>query len=271
MAGNTVYLVTGANRGIGAGIVSALLKRPNSTVIATARDLSKFSSSSSASGEEIAAPGSKVIPFLLDEDRPEISSSTLGARLEAEQGITSLNVVIANAGSSSGFYDVANTDAEGVTYDLNVNAVGVVKLFKAVWPLLDDAAPATSSGEGTKKEKKFVVISSSVGSMGCLMAEAEATGQMVPGVAYGMSKAAVNFFCVRVAGEFKGRGLLVGVLHPGWVKTDMGQSFADAAGYSGEIPTDVPSSAKGILERMDALTPEISGHFFSYDGKPLPW
>ncbi|KAM7198844.1 hypothetical protein V8F33_004858 [Rhypophila sp. PSN 637] len=267
MAGNTVYLVTGANRGIGAGIVTALLKRPNSTVIATARDLSKFSSSPVNSLPDGAiASGSKVIPFLLDEARPEISSSTLGARLEAEQGITSLNVVIANAGSSSGFYDVLNTDAEGVTYDLNVNAVGVVKLFKAVWPLLD--APTS---EGTKKEKKFVVISSSMGSMGCLMAEAEATGQMAPGVAYGMSKAAVNFFCVRVAGEFKGRGLLVGVLHPGWVKTDMGQSFADAAGYSGEIPTDVPSSAKGILERIDALTPEISGHFFSYDGKPLPW
>jgi len=35
-----------------------------------------------------------------------------------------------------------------------------------------------------------------------------------------------------------------------WVKTQMGQDFADAAQYGGEIPTDVPTSAKGIIERV---------------------
>ncbi|KAM7203450.1 hypothetical protein V8F20_004044 [Naviculisporaceae sp. PSN 640] len=257
MAANTVYLVTGANRGIGAGIVTHLLTRPNTTVIATTRKLSSFSPANSLSEAQIA-PGSKVIPFLLDDAVPEISSTTLAARLEGEHGITSLNVVIANAGSSSGFYDVLGTDIEGMRYDFEVNTLGPVRLFKAVWPLLN-----ASGNQGVCK--KFAVVSSALGSMAITAQE------MAPGVAYGMSKAAVNFFCVRVAGEFRGKGLLVAALHPGWVKTDMGQSFADAANHSGEIPTDVPSSAKGIIERIDALTPETSGHFFSYDGKELPW
>lgn len=35
-----------------------------------------------------------------------------------------------------------------------------------------------------------------------------------------------------------------------WVKTQMGQDFAHACKYAGEIPTDVPTSAKGVIERV---------------------
>lgn len=192
--------------GIGAGIVKTLLQRPNTTVIATARKLSSFSPTDTA---EIA-PGSKVIPFLLDEAVPEISSATLAARLEVEHGITSLNVVIANAGGSSGFYDVKGTDVEGMRFDFEVNCLGPVKLFAAVWPLLE-AQPSKEKKEGEEKKKvrKFAVVSSAIGSIGVTMQE------VAPGVAYGTSKAAVNYFCVRVAREFAERGLLVSVLHPG--------------------------------------------------------
>src|ERR1700760_1021388 len=37
MASNTVYVITGANRGIGLGLVQAYLARPSTTVVATVR------------------------------------------------------------------------------------------------------------------------------------------------------------------------------------------------------------------------------------------
>jgi norsolorinic acid ketoreductase len=73
-----------------------------------------------------------------------------------------------------------------------------VKLFQATWPLLE-----------TSTVKKFVMVSSSVGSIASLGMES------FPSTAYGMSKAAVNWFGKKLSVEFKEKGLVVGVVHPG--------------------------------------------------------
>jgi NAD(P)-dependent dehydrogenase (short-subunit alcohol dehydrogenase family) len=135
--------------------------------------------------------------------------------LEAEHGITRLDVVIANAGGSPFCKDIEHTDPDTeLVGDFEVNAVGPAKLFRGVWGLLgvDSASAASAGGEGegeTKREKKFVLMSSTLGSKGCLEKEC------LPGIGYGMAKAAANWWAKRVSVEFKGRGLVVGVLHPG--------------------------------------------------------
>lgn len=83
-------------------------------------------------------------------------------------------------------------------YDFEVNTVGTVKLFKSTWPLLRDG-----------DAKKFIVVSSSVGSIAALEQES------FPGTAYGISKAALNWFAKKVSVEMKDEGLLVGIVHPG--------------------------------------------------------
>lgn len=75
-----------------------------------------------------------------------------------------------------------------------------MKLFRATWPLLEGSA---------RGKKKFVLISSSVGSIGSLGEES------FPSMAYGMSKAAANWFAKKLSVEFKEQGLLVGIVHPG--------------------------------------------------------
>jgi NAD(P)-dependent dehydrogenase (short-subunit alcohol dehydrogenase family) len=55
---------------------------------------------------------------------------------------------------------------------------------------------------------KFVYVSSTLGSIGILDQES------MPGVAYGMSKAAGNWFVKKVSVELKGQ-VVAGVLHPG--------------------------------------------------------
>ena len=94
----------------------------------------------------------------------------------ASAGLGHLDVAVANAGSSAGFLDVLSTDPADVLADVEVNAVGPMRLFAAAWPFLEKGA-----------DKKFVVMTSSVGSIGSLEEEA------FPSTAYGMSKAALNW------------------------------------------------------------------------------
>ncbi len=57
--------------------------------------------------------------------------------------------------------------------------------------------------------KKFILITSSMGSITVLEQE------ILPGVTYGMSKAPANWFAKKVSVDFKEKGLVVGILHPG--------------------------------------------------------
>ncbi|OIW28308.1 NAD(P)-binding protein [Coniochaeta ligniaria NRRL 30616] len=253
MPDNTIYLVTGTNKGIGLALVSHLLQRPNTTVIATFR-ASSSAPSTSALSSLVPHPSSTLIPLPLPI-LPIPSTATLTSLLPPS--ITHLDVVIANAGGTSGFRDVPSTSAQDMRYDFDLNAVGTAELFRVTWPLLE------CSGKGTKK---FVVVSSSVGSIGGLAEE------NFPATAYGMSKAAANWWARKVGLDFGGRGLAVGVLHPGWVKTGMGTGIADALGIEEGGPgMTAEESAEALLEQIDGLTLENSGEFKSYNGKTLPW
>ncbi|KXX73565.1 Norsolorinic acid ketoreductase [Madurella mycetomatis] len=262
MSDNTIYLITGANRGIGLHLTALLLARPNTTVIATSRT----PSITPASIPGTLHPTSKLIPFLLDESNPVINHASLRARLAAEYpDVTRLDVVVANAGGSSGFKDVLGTEPEEIARDLEVNTLGAVRLFQAVVGLLlGEGGDVDGVGEEDKGRKRFVVVSSSVGSIGALEME------NFPGVGYGMSKAATNWWARKVSLEFAAKGLLVGVLHPGWVKTAMGQAMADAVGFP-EPPLSSEESAKGVLTQIENLTPEKSGQFLAWNGMNLPW
>ncbi|KAK0721585.1 hypothetical protein B0T26DRAFT_641377 [Lasiosphaeria miniovina] len=251
---NTVYLVTGANRGIGLAMVTMLLQRPHTTVIATSRrpppQEHSASSATSIPDELPAHATSTLVQVLLNDSDATISSATLHGRLRDTHNIARLDVVVANAGSSSGFHDILATDPDfDLLHDFVVNAAGPAKLFRAVWPLLDP---------------EFVLITSSLGSIGCLDEES------MPSTAYGMSKAAANWFAKKLSVEFRDRGLLVGIIHPGFVKTSMGQAVADAIGMK-EPPMSVEDSAKGVIEQIDTLTPEKSGQFLRFDGGKMPW
>ncbi|KAK4228536.1 Norsolorinic acid ketoreductase [Podospora fimiseda] len=255
MADNTVYLITGANRGIGLALTTLLLTRPKTTVIATSRTLPSPSSPYSSIPIH---PTSILIPILLDDSNnsDDISSSTLSARV-LEAGISHINIVIANAGSSAGFKTIKETEIDDYRQDLEVNLFGVIKLFKGVWKNLL---------EKTTENKKFIVISSSVGSIDML---GKGEGELPVG-GYGLSKAAINWWAQKLSAEYKSKGLLVGVIHPGWVKTAMGQGLADAVGVK-EPPLTTEESAKGILEQIDGLTEEKTHQFLMYDGRVLPW
>ena len=80
--------------------------------------------------------------------------------------------------------------------------------------------------------------------------------------AYRASKAALNKIASTLAVDLKSRGITVVTLHPGWVRTDMGGPNADIS---------VEQSVDGQQKIFAGLSPEQSGGFFNYDGRPIAW
>lgn len=80
---------------------------------------------------------------------------------------------------------------------------------------------------------------------------------------YRMSKVALNMAGRSLAIDLRPRGIAVAILHPGLVRTRM-VNF-NAQGISPE------QAVRGLLQRIDALTPETSGTFWHANGDVLPW
>ena len=79
---------------------------------------------------------------------------------------------------------------------------------------------------------------------------------------YRSSKAALNMVARSLAHDLRSQGVTVVVLHPGWVRTDMGGEHAPLA------PHESISSLRQVLSSLHI---EKSGSFLNYDGTELPW
>ena len=79
---------------------------------------------------------------------------------------------------------------------------------------------------------------------------------------YGDSKEALNLEFRNRVDDWRERGALAIVVHPGWVRTDMGGSSA---------PLSVEESAIGVRDLIANLTPEQHGRFWTWDGREHPW
>jgi NAD(P)-dependent dehydrogenase (short-subunit alcohol dehydrogenase family) len=79
---------------------------------------------------------------------------------------------------------------------------------------------------------------------------------------YGDSKAALNDEFRRRADSWRAAGAIAVVIHPGWVRTDMGGSNASIG---------VPESSDGITRVLDGLDASRHGRFLTWDGREHPW
>ncbi|KIW66425.1 hypothetical protein PV04_05760 [Phialophora macrospora] len=254
----TTYLVTGANKGLGLALVQTYLARPDNTVIAAVRDPSSPSSKSLATLPRSST--SRLIVVRIESTSTTDADDAI-ATLEQVHGITTLDVVIANAGIANTYPAVHDATAKAMLEHYTVNVVGVVTLFRAVRPLLLRTA-ATGTNARTPK---FVTMSSAAGTIG---AQDRAP---VPNAAYGPSKAALNWVTMKIHLENKDQGLCSFPIHPGWVQTDMGNAGAVAFGLEKAMLT-LEESIPGIVDVIDKATIEATGgKFMVYDGTEFPW
>ncbi|CAG9945078.1 unnamed protein product [Clonostachys rosea f. rosea IK726] len=255
MSQNKIYLITGANRGIGRGLTASLLQRPSTTVVAAVRDPAKAKEAleSLPRGQD-----SKIIVIKLDSG-VDSDASVAVSRLQKDFGISALDVVIANAGIANDGNTVLNTSPESIRDHFNVNTIAPISLLQATQPLLKKA----QSGNPI-----FVAMSTAISSIGFQEKLAHFPPRFSP---YGASKSALNWLIRRV--HIEEPWLTAFVFHPGLVLTDMGTGLVNAAkdpSKTGAITVDV--SVNGILKTLDSASREISGTFQNYDGSfQFPW
>jgi NAD(P)-dependent dehydrogenase (short-subunit alcohol dehydrogenase family) len=142
---------------------------------------------------------------------------------------------------------LADTDSETCLKYYNVNALGTLRLGRAIWPLI---------GKGTLA----VIISSEAGSIGAARRKAE--------YAYCMSKAAVNMLGKLLSNELWEKEARVLLFHPGWLRTQMGGDRAKQSSASvepGESADNIVNIALGIDKwPRDQL-------YMTHQGELLPW
>jgi NAD(P)-dependent dehydrogenase (short-subunit alcohol dehydrogenase family) len=220
-------LITGANRGIGLEL-SRQYSAAGWHVIGTARK--------PESAPELSALGAEVMQL-------DVTDPGSAERLSRELGARPVDLVINNAGILPMMRTLEEIDMDAYERVMDVNALGPVRVTRAVL-----------SNLRAGQLRKIVNITSTLGSI----------ARNTSGSFYGYreSKAALNMFTKSLAADLGPEGFTCIVLHPGWVRTDMGGPNA---------PTTVQDSVRGIRRVIDGLTTADNGSFFSFEGERMPW
>ena len=244
MSSQRVYLITGANRGIGLELVRQLSQRPNSAVVATVRDPSKAT-------DLKALPGKNIDVVQLGN---EVEKDTKKVAEYVKQKYGKVDVVIANAGVFI-LGPILKAKPEDVLHHTTVNYVNVFILFQELYPLLKAAG-----------QSKFIGMSTRAGSI----AEIPNLGPFEV-AAYGASKAALNFFLKRAALESKADGITVSPIHPGMV--DSGPQTHELLETWGAKALGITpaTSVSGMLKVIDGISIEDEVVLRVYDGSVFPW
>ncbi|KAI8650375.1 hypothetical protein NCS57_01371000 [Fusarium keratoplasticum] len=242
---NTVYVVTGANRGIGLGLVKTLLSRPSVTVIASVRNDDAATSLKSDTDSVTKGENTSLIIVKLD-----FSNALAPEQIRDAFTVDHVDILINNAAFSPSMTLAAETPADNLRAAFEINTIGPLTVFQGLWPLLQKSTAP-----------KVINVTSSVG---CI------TIQEGPGGAYGPSKAALNWLTRAL--HMQNQGLVAVALHPGWVQTRMGELCARDWGFPGSPPETIEWSVEGMLQIIDEATREkYSGKFVTYKGQELPW
>jgi NAD(P)-dependent dehydrogenase (short-subunit alcohol dehydrogenase family) len=226
-------VITGANRGIGFALAGLYAAR-GAKVFACCRAPNEAKDLATLARLHVLT----VLPVDVSDDA---SVAALGAAL----GATPVDVLINNAGVSGGPLEQQTaTRMDFATWadTFNVNSIGPVRVLHALLPALKRA-----------QKPKVMSITSQLGAISLDLALA---------YGYSASKAALNKFMRLAAPDLARDGIASGVIHPGWVQTDMGGPGAQIT------PAE---SAAGIAQVIDQLSIENSGGFWKWNGGRHDW
>jgi NAD(P)-dependent dehydrogenase (short-subunit alcohol dehydrogenase family) len=176
-------LVTGANRGVGAALVDALIARGARKVYAGARDPASLAAVAQRQGE-------RVVPVRLDVTREE-------DRRQAVQSCPDLEILVSNAGLAP-YGPVLETEEATYRETFEVNVFGPLALVRAFAPLL-------------RAQRGGLLFINSL------------TGLIVSRSApvYGASKSAMRMLALGLREQLCADGVVVTTSHPGFIDTDM--------------------------------------------------
>lgn len=239
-------LITGAGTGIGLALTRCHAEA-GWTVLAHCRG---------------PAPDSELADLAARHNRIEIITADLArvddiAALAAQVRDRPLDRLINNAGTYGKEFEsmkdslraqsLGTLDYENIELCLQVNCLAPLRLTE----MLSSSLEATDA-------PRVANITSTMGSTALIPTTMGGGGLY----AYRISKAALNNATATLANDLAARGIVVLLIHPGVVRTQMG---APNATLSAE------DSARAIMQRIDESGPDSAGKFLSFNGDVLPW
>jgi NAD(P)-dependent dehydrogenase (short-subunit alcohol dehydrogenase family) len=226
-----LWVVTGADRGIGAALCLQLGARGDRAVAACLEDGSALR----------GHPGVDAIGGV------DVTSDSGVQTLLRHLGDRRVDVILNNAGLVIE-RGLGEFDYPALQREFAVNALGPLRVVEALLPRMGAGA-------------KIGIVTSRVGSL---------TENGRGGLwGYRMSKAAANMAGINLAHELRPRGIAVICLHPGSVRTRMTDGLADQATVGMRVTPE--AAAQGLIARMDELSLATSGTFRHANGQALPW
>ncbi|NLO86295.1 MAG: SDR family NAD(P)-dependent oxidoreductase [Clostridiales bacterium] len=165
----------------------------------------------------------------------------------AKQSVGHIDLLLNAAGmytpNSDKLFEEFDIEQSFETY--NINALGPLRIIQQLIPLV-----------AASQDKVVINISSEAASMSAPV--------MLPWrYDYGMAKAALNLATTTLQRHYKPQGVKFLLLHPGWMRTDMGGPNA---------MVDPMDSASGIFSLADYTKHRLDDSiFFDYNGTPRPW
>lgn len=216
-------LITGANRGIGATL-AAVYAQDGFEVIAACRDPASYTGPGEAKMVDVR-DGASIAALKADlAGRPiDILWNNAGVYLDKDMPLDRM-------------------DWQAWEETFRVNTIAPLRLCDA---LMENVQAST--------KKILAFTTSRMGSITRLSSGS---------YAYRSSKTALNMAVCVLTKDVAPRGIKTVMLHPGWVRTDMGTRAADI---------DTLTSASGMKAVVDRLTADQSGAFLNFDGARIPW
>ena len=224
-------LVTGCNKGLGLGFVKHYLNHKGHNIFATQRDVNTPS--------ELTE---------LKKNHPQLSIHSLDIQnryqhqqLLEELKSQKLDIVIHNIGTFGPRPQSLDTVCQETTLNtIDINAVAPLELTHKLLPLIKKS-----------EQPKIVFISSLMGSI-----QDNTSGHFYH---YRSSKACLNAMVKSLSIDVYSQGISTLILHPGWVKTDMGG----------------PQATLTIDESVSNMIQQINKNFkhlyIDIHGNPIPW
>lgn len=236
------YVLTGANRGIGLEFVRQLSRHTDNTVIAGVRTLNP--PPSDLIDLQKASTGKVYILQVDTSSESSIHDFATSVTKTLGSPTAKIDYLLNNAGINSS-PDLTSLDFVGADLQrhIAVNVIGPARIVAELVPYLQQSS----------------VVMNMTSKLGSLTYTGQEPAKCV---VYSISKTALNMLTLHQASDLKNAGVIVIVLSPGWVKTEMGGEGAIL---------EPEESVSNIIKTLGGLDASKSGKCFWYDGQEREW
>ncbi|KAL4931919.1 NAD(P)-binding protein [Aspergillus undulatus] len=251
-----IILITGANRGIGRGILELYLAKPNHIVIAANRDPNHPTSKELLTLPTAAGTAVKVVKLNVNSptDAEEATQT-----LKTQEGIDHIDIYIANAAIAYAFPKIEDVRVEDMRVHFETNVVGFVRVYQALLPLL----------KASSDDPKLVTIGSAAAYLTVCSTLLLRNMIPAPNAAYAPTKLVQHWYTKTIANTEP--WLTAFPIDPGFVQSDLGNNAAMLLGLE-QAPVTVKDSTQGVIKVIDASTKEThSGKLWKWTGEQEPW